>query len=85
MSSAWISPIEKCELVLEFVILYLVFAGISLPLCNHLNTIGWLPLFTVQNISVISPIAMLGGIERGFSTGNSLADVPEKVNLILHF
>ena len=84
MSSAWISPMEKCELVLLFTVLYLVFAGISLPLCNHLNEIGWLPLLTVQNISVISPIAMLGGIKRGLSTGGSLADIPEII-IQFHF
>lgn len=45
---------------------------------------GWLPLFTVHDISVISPIAMLGGTKRGFSTGGSLADVPGMVNLICY-
>lgn len=77
MSVASIWPINSWEPTAELVILYFKWEWISAPLCIHLKVTGKLPLLIVQEISVRSPITILGGIERGFKTGASVAVVPE--------
>lgn len=76
MSVASISPTKKCELAAELLILYFEWLRISIPLCNHLNFTGRDPLLIVHDISVRSPIAILGGIDKGFKTGASAAETP---------
>lgn len=53
----------------------------SFPLCNHLKSIGIDPFLMVQTISVMSPIAILGGTNKGFNTGESFANTPDKGKL----
>lgn len=80
ISEAAISPICKCEEVFVVLILYFVWELISLPLCNHLNVIGGVPLLRIHKISVTSPASILAGTSKGFKSGASFAVVPKNIS-----